>query len=93
MPTYEYECLDCGHKFDKFQQMVDEPLKQCPKCKGKVKRLIGSGSGIIFKGTGFYATDYRKGAPEKAPEKSPAKKPSECGAQKSCDKPKRCCEK
>ncbi len=93
MPTYEYECLDCGHKFDKFQQMSEEPLKQCPQCKGKVKRLIGAGSGIIFRGSGFYATDYRKGAPEKTAEKSPAKKPSECGAQKPCDNPKRCCEK
>lgn len=93
MPTYEYECLDCGHRFDKFQQMGDELLKQCPQCKGKVKRLIGAGSGIIFKGSGFYATDYRKGAPEKATEKSPAKEPSERGAQKPCDKPKKCCEK
>ena len=93
MPTYEYECLDCGHRFDKFQQMSEELLKQCPQCKGKVKRLIGAGSGIIFKGSGFYATDYRKGAPEKATEKSPAKEPSERGAQKPCDKPKKCCEK
>lgn len=60
MPTYEYECAHCGHKFEFFQNINDKPLSKCPKCAKKVKRLIGSGSGIIFKGTGFYATDYRK---------------------------------
>lgn len=60
MPTYEYECTHCGHTFEIFQKITDEHLESCPKCKGKLKRLIGSGSGIIFKGTGFYATDYRK---------------------------------
>ena len=60
MPTYEYECTHCGYNFEAFQKMSDKPLQKCPKCNHKVKRLIGSGSGIIFKGTGFYATDYRK---------------------------------
>jgi putative FmdB family regulatory protein len=59
MPTYEYECQKCGHTFDAFQSIKDAPLKRCPKCKGKVKRLLGSGAGIIFKGSGFYQTDYR----------------------------------
>lgn len=59
MPTYDYECTECGHEFEEFQSMTAEPLKQCPKCKGKVKRLIGAGASIIFKGSGFYATDYR----------------------------------
>ncbi|MDD5423160.1 MAG: FmdB family zinc ribbon protein [Candidatus Omnitrophota bacterium] len=59
MPTYDYVCEKCGHKFEKFQSMTSEHLKSCPKCKGKVVRLIGSGSGIIFKGTGFYQTDYK----------------------------------
>ena len=63
MPTYEYECLTCGYKFEKFQSMTDKPLKKCPKCRHRVKRLFGTGSGIIFKGSGFYATDYRKGKP------------------------------
>lgn len=63
MPTYEYECAHCGHKFELFQNINDKPLSMCPKCAKKVKRLIGSGSGIIFKGTGFYATDYRKKSP------------------------------
>lgn len=64
MPTYEYECLSCGHHFEIFQMMTDERVKTCPKCKKPVRRLIGAGSGIIFKGAGFYATDYRK--PNKA---------------------------
>ena len=59
MPTYEYECKKCGHEFELFQGINDEPKKRCPKCKGKVVRLPGIGSGIIFKGSGFYATDYR----------------------------------
>lgn len=59
MPTYEYECTKCAHQFEKFQSMKDEPLKRCPKCRCKVRRLIGTGAGIIFKGSGFYQTDYR----------------------------------
>ena len=60
MPTYEYECQNCGHKFEKFQYMTDKPIKMCPKCdKSKAKRLISAGSGIIFKGNGFYQTDYK----------------------------------
>lgn len=60
MPTYEYECTHCGYSFETFQKITDEPLKKCPKCDRKVRRLIGSGAGFIFKGAGFYATDYRK---------------------------------
>jgi putative FmdB family regulatory protein len=59
MPTYEYECATCKKNFDVFQSMKDAPLKKCPKCGGRVKRLIGTGAGIIFKGGGFYQTDYR----------------------------------
>ncbi|MEW5758181.1 MAG: FmdB family zinc ribbon protein [Candidatus Omnitrophota bacterium] len=61
MPTYEYECLSCGEVFEKFQNINDVPLESCPKCNQKVKRLLGTGGGFIFKGSGFYATDYRKG--------------------------------
>ena len=78
MPTYEYECLSCDYKFEKFQQMSDKPVKKCPKCQGRLKRLFGTGSGIIFKGSGFYATDYRKGKP-------PAKTP--CGKIEPCKNP------
>ena len=61
MPTYEYACSKCGHQFEQFQSMRDEPLKKCPKCgKTGVKRLVGGGAGLIFKGSGFYITDYKK---------------------------------
>jgi len=59
MPTYEYECTVCGHRFELFQKMSDPPTETCPSCGGKVNRLPGTGAGIIFKGSGFYATDYR----------------------------------
>jgi putative FmdB family regulatory protein len=67
MPTYEYLCDKCGHEFEKFQSMADKPLKTCPKelCglkswgKGRVRKLIGAGAGLLFKGSGFYITDYR----------------------------------
>ena len=65
MPTYEYECMDCGHKFEKFQNIKDKPLKKCPKCRGVLKRLIGTGAGIIFKGDGFYHTDYKMNSSKK----------------------------
>jgi putative FmdB family regulatory protein len=82
MPTYEYACPKCGHEFEQFQSMNDEPLKKCPKCKkAGVKRLVGSGAGLIFKGTGFYITDYknkRGGKPEGGGEAKPSEaKPSE----------------
>jgi putative FmdB family regulatory protein len=64
MPTYEYVCPKCHHAFEKIQSMNDAPLKKCPKCKrGGVKRLIGGGAGLIFKGTGFYITDYKNKKP------------------------------
>ena len=64
MPTYEYECEKCGKHFDLFQRMSDDPITVCPdaQCKGHVKRLIGEGAGIIFKGSGFYCTDYKHSA-------------------------------
>jgi putative FmdB family regulatory protein len=57
MPTYEYECKDCGYIFDVFQSMSDAPLKNCPKCGKDVRRLINGGTGVICKGSGFYVTD------------------------------------
>ena len=60
MPTYEYECRDCHHEFELFQNITAKPITRCPKCKkNKLRRLIGRGAGIIFKGSGFYQTDYR----------------------------------
>ena len=60
MPTYEYHCDGCEHHFDEFQSMTEEPLKKCPKCrKSKLRRIFGTGAAVIFKGAGFYQTDYR----------------------------------
>ena len=59
MPTYEYVCTACGHEFELVQRMSDPPRKRCPQCGKKVERKIGTGAGIIFKGSGFYITDYR----------------------------------
>ena len=73
MPTYEYECRKCGHQFEKFQPITADPVKTCPKCRGKVARMLTSGGGIIFKGSGFYQTDYKKSSAHVA-DKSDAKK-------------------
>lgn len=59
MPTYEYVCKDCNYTFDLFQTMTEEPITVCPECSGTVKRKIGAGAGPIFKGSGFYQTDYK----------------------------------
>jgi len=60
MPTYDYLCENCGHEFEQFQTIKSRPLRKCPVCKkARLKRLIGAGSGLIFKGSGFYETDYR----------------------------------
>ncbi len=60
MPTYDYICMDCDYKFEHFQSMSDEPIRVCPNCSGRVRRLIGGGTGLIFKGSGYYLTDYKK---------------------------------
>ena len=65
MPTYEYACPKCG-TFERFQSMKDKPLATCPSCRSKVKRLIGTGAGVLFKGSGFYQTDYRSDSYKKA---------------------------
>ncbi len=59
MPTYEYLCKNCGHEFEEFQSMSAEPLKVCPKCNKEIIRKIGTGGGLVFKGSGFYITDYK----------------------------------
>ena len=96
MPTYEYECKDCHHDFEVFQSMSAKPIRKCPECGGKVKRLIGSGAGIIFKGSGFYETDYKRknsaqtshqkkseDTSEKKTEPTPAKKSEKKSESKS----------
>ena len=84
MPTYEYICDTCKHTFEKFQSMTDEPIKKCPECGKKVRRLIGSGAGIIFKGSGIYQTDY-KNTP-KTENKCPKQedKSLKCGESSCC---------
>ena len=59
MPTYDYVCDDCGYNFEEFQAITAEPLSKCPHCGGHIRRLIGTGNGFLFKGSGFYVTDYR----------------------------------
>ncbi len=74
MPTYDYECDACKHAFEEFQSMMDKPLKKCPKCrKSKLRRLIGTGAAIIFKGSGFYQTDYRSASYKSAAQADEAK--------------------
>lgn len=71
MPTYDYVCQDCSHAFEHFQSMSSDPLKTCPQCqKDALKRLIGTGGALIFKGTGFYCTDYKKPSPDGKVEKA-----------------------
>lgn len=73
MPTYDYVCEACGHKFEAFHSMTAKPLRDCPKCKkAKVKRMIGGGSGIIFKGSGFYQTDYKSKGKSSSKESKPS---------------------
>ena len=69
MPTYEYECTKCSHRFEKVQSITEQPLKRCPKCRHKIRRLLGTGVGIIFKGRGFYQTDYRSATYKEAEKK------------------------
>lgn len=76
MPTYDYVCRACGHRFEHFQSMQEAPLRKCPTCrKLRLERLIGAGAGILFKGSGFYETDYKRKAPP----------PSSSGAPKGGD--------
>lgn len=85
MPTYEYQCGRCGHEFERFQKITDAPVRRCPKCKGGVKRLIGTGAGVIFKGSGFYTTDYRSDSYKRAA-KSETSAPSESKPSKPAEK-------
>jgi len=87
MPTYEYVCAKCGHRFEKFQAITEKPLRTCPKelCgqrrwgRGKVRRVIGAGAGLLFKGSGFYITDYRSESYKQAAKKETPATPASSG--------------
>ncbi|MGB9742616.1 MAG: FmdB family zinc ribbon protein [candidate division WOR-3 bacterium] len=83
MPTYEYRCRKCGYRFSQFQRITEPPVKRCPKCRanGQVERLISGGAGLIFKGSGFYITDYRQKPAEAKKDKG------ETGANQKKDEP------
>ncbi len=86
MPTYDYECQACKHTFEKFQSITAKPIRKCPECgKSRVRRLMGTGAGIIFKGSGFYQTDYRSSSYKQAAEKdkAPSSTPAASGGDKS----------
>ena len=94
MPTYEYSCQKCGQNFEAFQSMRDEPFRECPKelCRlpkwghGRVKRLLGTGAGLIFKGSGFYTTDYRSDSYKEAAKKESATKKPDAAEKSSTAK-------
>lgn len=94
MPTYDYCCAACGHRFERFESINDDAPKACPKCgKKKAKRQLGTGAGLIFKGSGFYTTDYKKssggdsgGGSKEPAKKEPEKKSSDSGEKKKGDK-------
>jgi len=98
MPTYEYKCDKCEHQFEQMQSITAKPLRKCPRCgKSSLRRLIGTGAGLIFKGSGFYATDYRSesykaSAKSEKPEKAAEKKettPAPAASDSSKSKPKK----
>ncbi|MHC4593132.1 MAG: FmdB family zinc ribbon protein [Planctomycetota bacterium] len=79
MPTYEYLCKQCGHKLEAFQSITARPLTRCPECgRKRLQRVLGAGAGIIFKGSGFYATDYGRNS----------RAPSQTGSESTASKPK-----
>lgn len=90
MPTYPYRCRACGHEFEEFQSITEEPLTACPKCGGEIHRVISGGAGLIFKGSGFYVTDYRKDSYSKdaARDKSNAGSSDGPASPKQADSPK-----
>ena len=88
MPTYEYACTKCGHTFEAIQSMNDKPLSRCPECKSSVRRVIHGGMGIIFKGSGFYTTDNKKGSALTGGNGSSREKdkPTDKGTEKTTEK-------
>jgi len=84
MPTYEYECTSCGNSFEAFQSMSEAPLSACPSCGKRIRRVINGGTGIIFKGSGFYVNDSRKAKGSGASSSCEG-----CGSAPSCPEPKK----
>lgn len=93
MPTYDYLCSACGHRFEEFQSMSAKPLRKCPACeRSALERLIGAGAGVIFKGSGFYQTDYRSGSYASDAKKDTGGCSPSCGtsdAPSGCKMPKK----
>lgn len=82
MPTYDYVCDACKHEMELFQSISEDPIKKCPKCKkNKLRRLIGAGAGILFKGSGFYQTDYRSDSYKKKAEAESKSQSSSTGGE------------
>jgi len=82
MPTYDYRCQQCGHQFEAFQSITAEPLSKCPVCSGTLERLIGGGAGLVFKGSGFYITDYKKNTNGGAKDATPKDEPKPAAESK-----------
>ncbi len=90
MPTYDFKCPDCEVCFEEFQSITAKPLKKCPECgKRRVKRLIGTGSAVIFKGSGFYQTDYRSDGYQKDAKAAKDSSKKSDSADKKADSPKK----
>ncbi len=88
MPTYEYRCKSCGYEFEEFQQITADPLVVCPKCaEPSLKRIMGGGAGMIFKGSGFYLTDYKKNSASPSTAPKPDSKPKKDASGGSSSKP------
>ena len=86
MPTYDYKCDACGNQFERFQSITAAPIRKCPSCgKNKVRRLIGPGAGLIFKGSGFYITDYRSEGYKDAAKKGEAKSETKSDSPSAAD--------
>jgi putative FmdB family regulatory protein len=85
MPSYDYKCDACGNVFEAFHSMNDKPIETCGKCGSPVRRLFGGSAGIIFKGSGFYVNDYKKGASSSSSKSSSGAGCGGCSASPSCD--------
>ena len=83
MPTYEYRCTSCNADFEKFQRMSDEPVAECPECGAKAERRLSAGAGLLFKGSGFYITDYRNDSYRKAAKSDSGESTAKSGESKS----------